>query len=82
MHSRFWLLASVLLAAFLGQACQRQAAPVTACIDANKIRRDAMCTMQYEPVCGCDNNTYSNACVATNAGVTTFTPGECPGSKN
>ncbi|WP_460612718.1 Kazal-type serine protease inhibitor family protein [Hymenobacter seoulensis] len=60
-------------------ACQ-QATPPTAqkpCIDASKIRKDAMCTMQYVPVCGCDGKVYGNACQATNAGVTSFVKGEC-----
>jgi hypothetical protein len=34
--------------------------------------------MEYKPVCGCNGQTYSNACTASNAGVRTFTEGPCP----
>ena len=47
------------------------------CIDSTLIDHNAMCTEQWEPVCGCDNVTYSNLCYATNAGVTTYVDGEC-----
>lgn len=43
-----------------------------------KINPDCMCTLQYDPVCGCNNKTYGNACAAGCAGITTYTKGMCP----
>ena len=43
-----------------------------------KVKEDCVCTMQYDPVCGCNNKTYSNACSAQCHGITKYVKGECP----
>lgn len=36
-----------------------------------------MCTRDYRPVCGCDGETYGNACTAYAAGVSVQRKGKC-----
>lgn len=47
------------------------------CIDGSLIDQDVMCIQVFDPVCGCDANTYSNECEARKAGLTSWTEGEC-----
>jgi hypothetical protein len=73
------LLSAALL---VGSGCQprlsRQKPPATDCLDPSRANPRGICTMEYDPVCGCNGFTYANACVARNAGLRSFRPGPCP----
>lgn len=59
--------------AFIG--CSKGAEKVNCVANVNE---DCICTMEYDPVCGCDDITYSNECTANCAGVEIVSKGECP----
>jgi len=48
------------------------------CVDSSLIDPTQLCPDVFMPVCGCDGNTYENACVAqTVGGVIDYTDGPC-----
>jgi hypothetical protein len=50
------------------KACTRPLPPVT---------RPVACTLEWRPVCGCDDRTYPNACAARRVGVQVKHDGPC-----
>ncbi len=42
------------------------------------LKKPEACSKNIDWVCGCDGESYSNACVASAAGVTVASKGECP----
>lgn len=50
--------------------------PPFLCPDPALVSNDP-CPLNFLPVCGCDDVTYTNACFASNAGITIWVPGVC-----
>jgi len=68
---------TVLLLAFLLISCDDEDSS-TPCQLSEK-DEDMACIEIYQPVCGCNKETYSNSCYAERDGVTSWSEGECSG---
>lgn len=62
-----------------GQFCQWQPKDICGAADAGGLcqYKPDFCTQVFKQVCGCDDKTYSNACVAANAGMSVVSDGAC-----
>jgi hypothetical protein len=40
----------------------------------------SVCTLEFNPVCGCDNVTYDSPCLATASGMSVSSQGSCGGT--
>ena len=57
----------------VGAGCHKDVDPD--CVE--KPSDGRLCALVYQPVCGCNGKTYSNACFAEGVGITNYKQGEC-----
>ena len=71
-------LSLIIFLTFFVTSCAKDSDDIN-CVDEDLISQNigTICVEVYEPICGCNNETYSNECYARKAGIVSFVDGEC-----